>query len=518
MKKQIAMYLRLSQEDVDKKTNTAKDDSNSIVAQRHLILNHIAQNPYLSGLPRMEFCDDGFSGTNFDRPDFQKMIDLVRAGQIQIVIVKDLSRFGRDYLEVGDYLEHIFPFLGVRMISVNDHYDSENYLGNTPGMDVAFKNLVYDYYSKDLSKKVKSAMRIKQKKDGYVSCCPYGYKTEPGKKHQMVIDPETAPVVRKIFLDVIAGKSTSQVARDLNATGVLTPLEYSGVKRSNTPVKKAVWTHYKVLEILGNRKYTGCMVNHTRESRKIRDSAQRRVPEEEWYIHENAHEAIVTQEEYDAARAMLRKVTPSKRKPKEDAYPFYCAHCGRKLRRTFGNDLHFYCVTAYWDDSAELCKQVRWDKSDLEEVIRESLKAQISIMEVDARKKAQSSVNRGMQLRERQRVLSQELNTSDSDRVKSYLDYREGRITREEFIAQRARRDERLAEAKEELRQVEEEYSAYLKEQEQSEKERSIALRTGSLDDETLRNSMYDAVERVDVIDSSHIEIVWKFDDLFASA
>ena len=111
MKKCIAVYLRLSLEDVDKRTNQAKDESNSIAAQRQLIQRHIALNPYLSGLPQMEFCDDGFSGTNFQRPDFQRMIDLIRDGNIQIVIVKDLSRFGRDYLEGGDYLEHIFPFL-----------------------------------------------------------------------------------------------------------------------------------------------------------------------------------------------------------------------------------------------------------------------------------------------------------------------------------------------------------------------------------------------------------------------
>ena len=171
MKKCIAVYLRLSLEDMDKRTNQAKDESNSIAAQRQLIQRYIAMNPYLSGLPQIEFRDDGFSGTNFRRPDFQRMIDLVRDGKIQIVIVKDLCRFGRDYLEVGDYLEHIFPFLGVRMISINDHYDSEQKLGNTAGMDVAFRNLIYDYYSKDLSKKVKSAMRVKQRDGGYVSCC-----------------------------------------------------------------------------------------------------------------------------------------------------------------------------------------------------------------------------------------------------------------------------------------------------------------------------------------------------------
>lgn len=122
MKKCIAVYLRLSLEDVDKKTNRTKDESNSIAAQRQLIQRYIELNPDLEGLPQMEFCDDGFSGTNFKRPDFQRMIDLVRDGQIQVMIVKELSRFGRDYLE------HIFPFLGVRMISINDHCMEKTFL------------------------------------------------------------------------------------------------------------------------------------------------------------------------------------------------------------------------------------------------------------------------------------------------------------------------------------------------------------------------------------------------------
>ena len=302
MKKSIGIYLRLSLEDVDKRTNKAKDESNSIVAQRQLIQRHIEQNSYLSNLPKMEFCDDGFSGTNFERPDFQRMIDLIRAGEIHIAIVKDLSRFGRDYLEVGDYLEHIFPFLGVRMISINDHYDSEKYLGNTAGMDIAFRNLIYDYYSKDLSKKVKSAMRTKQRNGGYITCCTYGYKVSPKNKHQMIIDPETAPIVRRIFTDVIAGKSTSQVARELNAEGIPTPQQYKGVARRKDSPSKALWTHNRILDMLKNIKYTGCMVNHTRESMVIRAKSQRRVPKEDWIYHENAHEAIVTTEEFYAIR------------------------------------------------------------------------------------------------------------------------------------------------------------------------------------------------------------------------
>ena len=169
MKQQIAIYLRLSLEDVDKRTNKVKDESNSIASQRMLINRHLDQNPLLCDLPRIEFCDDGFSGTNFDRPDFAKMIECAKHGEISCIVVKDLSRFGRDYLEVGDYLEHIFPFLGIRFKSINDHYDSAKHEGKTISMDIAFKNLIYDYYSKDLSKKVKSAMGMKQEKAKFVN-------------------------------------------------------------------------------------------------------------------------------------------------------------------------------------------------------------------------------------------------------------------------------------------------------------------------------------------------------------
>ena len=225
MKEQIAIYLRLSLEDVDKRSNSLKEESNSIVAQRSLIDSYLSQDALLCSLPRMEFCDDGFSGTNFQRPDFTKMIECAKHGEISCIVVKDLSRFGRDYLEVGDYLEHIFPFLGIRFISINDHYDSLQHEGKTIGMDVAFKNLVYDYYSKDLSKKVKSAMSMKQREAKYVNTAPYGYVVDPADKHHLIIEPRTAVVVRRIFLDIIAGKSCTQIAKELNAENIPTPAQ-----------------------------------------------------------------------------------------------------------------------------------------------------------------------------------------------------------------------------------------------------------------------------------------------------
>ena len=518
MKKCIGIYLRLSLEDVDKKTNRAKDESNSIAAQRQLIQRHIEQNPYLANLPQMEFCDDGFSGTNFERPDFQRMIEMVRNGEIHIVIVKDLSRFGRDYLEVGDYLEHIFPFLGVRMISINDHYDSERNQGNTAGMDIAFRNLIYDYYSKDLSKKVKSAMRTKQRNGGYITCCTYGYKVSPKNKHQMIIDPETAPIVRRIFADVIAGKSTSQVARELNAEGIPTPQQYKGVARRKDHPPKVMWTHNRILDMIKNVKYTGCMVNHLRESMEIRAKSQRRVPKEDWIVHENAHEAIVTVEEFEAAQEALRKVKPHVKKNKENVFPFFCAHCGRKLQRTFGTDVHFYCVTPYWMDSEEACKSVRWDRTDIEDVVLEALKAQIAVMTVESAAKTQNTKSEGTLLRQRLKVLTAELDGSDKQKVQSYLDYREGRITREDFINLRSEREKRMAELKDLIAQTEAEYEEFLKKEDQAKQEQALVERTSSMNDDALREIMYDAVERINVTDNQNIEIIWKFNDLFASA
>lgn len=334
----------------------------------------------------------------------------------------------------------------------------------------------------------------------------------------MVIDPETAPIVRRVFEEIIAGKSSSQVARELNAEGIPTPLEYKGVRRKNQSDKKPLWTHQRILEMLRNIKYTGCMVNHTRESRKIRDKAQYRVPKEEWIIHENAHEAIVSMEEFEAAKDALRKVRPYKKKTERDVYPFYCAHCGRKLQKTFGNDVHFYCATPYWNEEEHSCKEVRWDKTRIEEVILEALKAQIAMMTVQSRGKSIAAQSKGTKLRQKLKILTDELKSGDSQKVQSYLDYREGRITREDFIALRAQREQRARELQEEIARTEAEYQEYLDAEEQAKKERAITRKTSSLDEESLREIMFDAVERVNFVDGQNIEIVWKFDDLFRTA
>ena len=163
----LAEYLRLSVEDGDVVSNDAKAESDSISHQRELIARYVRDKGICPAAQPLEFVDDGYSGTNFDRPAVKEMLSMVREGKICCIIVKDISRFGRNYLEVGDYLEQIFPFMGVRFIAINDGYDSNDYIGTTGGIEIAFKSLLYDMYSKDLSEKMRSSLIVRRKRGFY---------------------------------------------------------------------------------------------------------------------------------------------------------------------------------------------------------------------------------------------------------------------------------------------------------------------------------------------------------------
>lgn len=510
MKNQIAIYLRLSLEDVDKRTNAVKDDSNSIASQRLLINRHLDQTPMLCNLPRIEFCDDGFSGTNFDRPDFQRMIECAKRGEISCIVVKDLSRFGRDYLEVGDYLEHIFPFLGIRFKSINDHYDSATHEGKTIGMDVAFKNLIYDYYSKDLSQKVKSAMRTKQQKARFVNTVPYGYKTHQDDKHQLVIDERTAPVVRGIFLNVIGGKSCTQIAKELNAEGILTPAQAKAIHSSSA--KKPQWTHRAILSMIENIKYTGVMANHMRESRFIRDKNQRRVPKEEWYIRKNAHEAIVTQEEFDKANEAIQRRRKTARATHDQSdRVYYCAHCGGKLEKA--NGTVFACPSHRYHDGSP-CEGVYWRKSALEEVLLEALKGQIEITRIESSKVKKAARVRNESLQRQLVLLKAQYDACGREKFTLYEQYREAKITAEEYLSGKDELTRKQAALKEQLEESEALYEANQQMGDAaSEQQEAVGKMTG-LSDAKLREHLYDAVERVLVYDSESIEIIWKFNEV----
>ena len=243
--KKLYLYIRLSDADDDLKFKT---ESESIANQRTLLYRFIRARREFDGYEVVEFVDDGYSGTNGNRPSFERMIESLKNGEANVVICKDFSRFFRDYVEIGDYLERIFPFLGVRFIAVNDGYDSDDYKGSTAGMEVVMKYIVYSYYSRDLSQKIKTVMSTRKSKGEFVAAQPpYGYMKDPDVKRKIIPNPDTAPVVRKIFDLALEGKTPAEIAVVLNDYKLETPSAYymrmnPDSKKFRTSSKEACWT------------------------------------------------------------------------------------------------------------------------------------------------------------------------------------------------------------------------------------------------------------------------------------
>ena len=263
----IAVYIRLSLADED--TGYSKDESDSVGNQRLLINRFLDNHAELSGCRRIEFSDDGYTGTDFRRPGFTKMMEQVRAGEIDLICVKDFSRFSRDYIETGNYLECVFPFLGVRFISINDGYDSNDYKGTTGGLEVVMRNIIYAAYSRDLSVKTTTAKIQMMKQGKYVGgYAPYGYVLHPTVRNKLAVDPEAAAVVRRVFDEALDGSNTSVIAEALNDDSIPTPGQYF---RARHPEKKKYavmsdkisWTSSMVYKIIVNYVYTGATVGHT---------------------------------------------------------------------------------------------------------------------------------------------------------------------------------------------------------------------------------------------------------------
>jgi len=521
MTQHLAAYSRTSLEDYGK-AHLLIDQSYSIVSQRSIINNYVADHPDLAKFPIVEYIDDGFTGTNFDRPRFQEMLAAVRRGEVACIVMKDLSRLGRSYLEVGDYLDRMFPSLNVRFIAVTDRYDSNDFLGMTSGMDVAFRNFIYDTYSKDLSVKVRSAMRTRMENGKFVNHTPYGYMKSPADKHLMIPDPQTAPVVQQIFKAIIAGKSTSEVAKSLNAQEIMTPLQYKEHRIKPTcQNRKLLWSHTNVLNILHNLKYTGAMVNHTRESRHLRDKNQRRTAPDEWIITENAHEALVSTEEFVAANDMLRNPkTPSQKRPPSIDRVFFCGQCGRKLQKTYGTDAYFSCSTPKYQDDCS-CSKSRYSKADLEAILLPAYRVQLSLLGVQASHHVDrnKSMDAHSYIKKMARI-EKSIAACDTQKLSLFEAYHSDTIDLEVFLERKKALSDQQAQLQAEYKNAETEYAEKKQEFERSQEESRLIdeyLTGQSLPNDKALEKMYEAIDRVTIYGADEIEIRWKFDDLFSS-
>ncbi len=374
------LYLRLSRDDGD------KEESNSITGQRELLRDYISQRPELR-----EYAvrvDDGFSGSTFERPSFQKMIEDVKAGRTDCIIVKDLSRFGRNYLDAGEYIEKIFPFLGVRFIAVNDNYDS---LGDKKASDdliIPFKNLINEAYCRDISVKIRSQLEIKRKNGQFLgSFAAFGYLKDEQNKNKLVVDQYAADIVRDIFKWKLEGVSPQDIADALNRLGVLSPMEYKrslGMKftASFKTNAKAVWSAGTVIRILKNPIYTGVLIQGKETTPSYKVHKRITKDESEWTVIEDSHEAIISKIDFDSVQKVLRCDT--RRSPGGKAVGLFsgmifCGDCGASMvRKTVpaGEKKYVYYVcSAHKQDKS--CSPHRMRDVALEEIVLDSVKQHI---------------------------------------------------------------------------------------------------------------------------------------------
>ena len=457
-----AIYLRISSEDSDIR-NSTKTESDSIANQRSLLSAFISRTPELENADILEFCDDGWSGKNFERPAVREMLEQARKGKIHCILVKDLSRFGRDYLEVGNYISRIFPFLGIRFIAVNDHFDSSRGL-EADSLETSFKTLFHDIYSRDISRKVREAKRFRAERGEFInSFAPYGYIKDPQDKKHLVIDPEAAAVIRRIFRMAAEKKSTAEIAKALNADRVPTPMQYkraAGCSRTLLCIgENNFWTQETVKTFLRDERYIGTNVFGRRVRDEIGKKHQVSVPRAEWIRVAGCHEGIVTDEEFARAQESLRKYKEySKNRSGSRLFQkkVRCGVCGHIMYHISGKKPYYICNTPRITDGFG-CPKERLAEEDLLDAVSDGLRTQ-ALYAVDAARIweekhcwKQCDV-KGM--REELSRLAESCTVLDTQARDLYEKFAFGELGREEYLSEKraaAEKKERVSVRMEEL-------------------------------------------------------------------
>lgn len=460
-----AIYLRLSQEDGDISVSD-KNESNSISTQRDLIQAFLKKQPDITYVA--EFCDDGYTGTNFERPGFTKMMTAVREKRIDCIIVKDLSRFGRDYIESGKYIQKIFPMLGVRFIAINDGYDSADTENRSNDFVLPFKNLINDSYCRDISIKSRTNLEVKRRNGEFVSnFAVYGYKRSPDDKHKLIVDEDAAVIVRNIFNWKQEGWNAQQIADHLNKLHIPSPMEYKKKCGQNfhTSFKTkmvAEWSAVAVLRILKNAVYTGVLEqgktttpNYKVKTRVVKDASK-------WARVENAHEAIITPAQFELVQVVLGMDT-CRAEHNEEIYPFsgmvYCADCqSPMIHRTAtsnGKKYHYYvCSGNKRDKNSCTTHNIRCDL--VESVVLATVQAHINMaIDID---NAMSQVEAlDWERREVQKINAQltamelEIEKYSSIKLELYEDLKGGLIDKDEYRSFKDDYDARILSIKQQI-------------------------------------------------------------------
>ncbi|MDL2272970.1 recombinase family protein [Oscillospiraceae bacterium OttesenSCG-928-G22] len=443
----LAAYLRISSDD------GLHGDSQSISGQRELIRGFVRSHPEFKGADFIEFSDDGYSGTNFQRPGVAELLDRARSGEVQCIIVKDFSRFGRNYIEVGDYIEQIFPFLRIRFISINDAYDSETQGGGAGDVSIAFRHLCNDYYCKDLSRKVKSGYRTKWESGKYLASYDvYGYRKSDEDRYKLMVDDTTAPVVRRIFDLALSGSKPSQIAAALNADGVPTPLVTLTKKKNvrSWSQLRPMWTGTEIGRILRDLRYTGAMTNGMYAVEKMGSRQARRKPESEWYITPDTHEAIVSKDEFERAQLCVRSTTLKGKKfgprvpsPHSLPVPVRCGGCGHAMVKNSAKVMAYYCKFKKLVADGD-CFDGKMEIEALKDVLLASIRQLQAVLAEQKMAASEKATIPSVDYLREIASLQREIDGLNREKLSLYNAYSDGDIDREEYSSRRQSVDDRI--------------------------------------------------------------------------
>jgi len=436
------IYLRLSKEDDD------KEESDSITNQKELIYEYLKSRDDIR-IHEVRV-DDGYSGVNFERPAFQQMLEDIKAGKVNCIVTKDLSRFGRNHIEVGKYLEKIFPYLGVRFIAINDNYDSISSDMQTDNIIIPFKNLINDAYCRDISIKIRSNLEVKRKKGDFVGAfAPFGYRKSEADKNRLEIDEEAAEAVRRIFRMYLQGNSAYRIAETLNREDVLTPMDYKKEHGSAfyTGFKKNLrseWTHVHILRILSNQVYTGTLIQGRNTTPNYKVKKKVKKEQDKWSRVEDTHEAIIPAADFLNVQELLRmdlRTGNAQEKVYHLSGVVRCSDCGGNMvRKTVpsGNKKFVYYVCGNHKADKTICSSHSINAKNLEESVLLLLNKQIeSVTDLDSILGKLEEVQRqnGELAKKNRQVIKkkEEIQKYCSLRLSLYEDYKEGLITKEEY-------------------------------------------------------------------------------------
>lgn len=511
----VALYIRLSREDGD------KEESDSVSNQRKLLIEYIENKQEF--VLKDVYVDDGYSGTNFERPEFKRMIQDIEKGEINCVIVKDLSRFGRDYIDTGRYLERFFPEMGIRFISLSDGIDS---MKKAYDMMLPIKNIFNEQYARDISQKIQATLKTKQRSGEFIgSFASYGYKKSTVDKNKLVIDEYPASIVKRIFEMYISGVGKQKIARILTKEGILCPSAYkelNGDKYKNSNYKNSTyWTYSTVNSILHKEIYIGNMVQGTKH--QTMRSPQVRVDRKDWIVVEQTHEPIIDMDTWNKAQHLLKCRTREldlTTRQSIFAGMIRCGDCNAAMAKVSwskadGTKVYsFYCGT-YKRYGNQYCTPHTMPLAVLESIVLADLKKIIqSIDDLETLAKAKKAGHKQPDKDTRQSQIMQiqgELDKVRKWKQSVYEDWKEDLITKEEYISYRQdyiKKEELL------LKQIEL-LEASGKESQKDLFESEWVKRLLQLKDieELDRSTVIEMIDSIYVYENRKIKIVYNFTD-----